>query len=261
MPRYAFKIEYDGQPFAGWQRQRGQMSVQQAFEEAIGGIDDSFPKATAAGRTDSGVHANGQVAHCDLQKDWDPFRLAEALNAHLRPRRISVLKAARVANDFNSRISAIRRRYVYRLVSRRAPLTYQKGLAWQVSYPLDAEKMRAAAGFLLGHHDFTTFRSAHCQSESPVKTLDDFKIEEISLPDGTEFLFTAEARSFMHRQIRSMVGSIERVGAGAWKPDQIRMALDARDRQACGPVAPPQGLYFDQVIYDPDPFRNLGTAT
>ena len=255
MPRFAFKIEYDGRPFAGWQRQKGQMSVQQAFEEALARVDSSSPKATAAGRTDSGVHANGQVAHCDLQREWDPFRLANALNANLRPRPVSVLQAALVTSDFSARISATGRRYVFRLVSRRAPLTHQKGLAWHVPYPLAAEPMKNAARHLLGRHDFTTFRSAHCQAESPVKTLDEFEVEEHSLPDGTEFRFTAFARSFMHRQIRSMVGSLERVGAGAWTSDNIIKALEARDRQACGPVAPPQGLYFDSATYDPDPFE------
>ena len=258
MPRFAFKIEYDGRPFAGWQRQKGQISVQQAFEEALGRIDSGLPKVTAAGRTDSGVHANGQVAHCDLQRDWEPFRLAEALNAHLRPRPVSVLQAVRVANDFNARTSAIGRRYVFRLVSRRAPLTHQKGLAWHVSHTLAAEQMKLASRHLLGKHDFTTFRSAHCQADSPVKTLDEFEVEELSLPEGTEFRFRAVARSFMHRQIRSMVGSLERVGAGAWAPDDILRALEDRDRQACGPVAPPHGLFFDRAFYDPDPFEIPG---
>ncbi|MDE0304430.1 MAG: tRNA pseudouridine(38-40) synthase TruA [Albidovulum sp.] len=258
MPRFAFKIEYDGRPFAGWQRQKGQISVQQAFEEALGKIDMGVPRATAAGRTDSGVHAVGQVAHCDLQKEWEPFRLAEALNAHLRPRRVAVLQATRVANDFNARMSATGRRYVFRLVSRRAPLTYQKGLAWQIPYPLAADPMRIAAKHFLGRHDFTTFRSAHCQADSPVKTLDELEIDELLLSDGIEFRFIAKARSFMHRQIRSMVGSLERVGAGAWAPDDILEALKARDRQACGPVAPPDGLYFDRAFYDPDPFERPG---
>jgi tRNA pseudouridine38-40 synthase len=254
MPRYALKIEYDGGPFAGWQRQLAQPSVQSAVEDAISRIDPDAPGITGAGRTDAGVHATAQVAHCDLRRDWDPFRLTEALNAHLRPAPIAVLAAARVADDFHARFSAIERRYLFRLLQRRAPATHARGLVWQVLHPLDLVPMRHAAAHLIGKHDFTTFRSTFCQANSPVRTLDEITVESISLPYGTEYRFHLRARSFLHNQVRSIVGTLERVGAGAWTPDQVKLALDARDRAACGPVCPPQGLYLTGVGYPDDPF-------
>lgn len=254
MPRYAFRIEYDGAPFAGWQRQADQPSVQGAVEAALARLEAGVPSIAAAGRTDSGVHALGQVAHADLAKDWDPFRLAEALNYHLKPAPVAVAACARVAPDWHARFSATARRYLYRIVRRRAPLVHDRGLAWQVRAPLDAAAMQQAARRLLGHHDFTTFRAAQCQAASPVKTLDRLDVEEHPAPGGSEIRLHVAARSFLHNQVRSFAGSLVRVGSGAWTPDDMSRALAARDRAACGPVAPPQGLYLAEVTYDDAPF-------
>ncbi|RWR12747.1 tRNA pseudouridine(38-40) synthase TruA [Paenirhodobacter populi] len=254
MPRYALKIEYDGAPFAGWQRQAEQPSVQGAIEAALARLEPGPHTIAAAGRTDAGVHATAQVAHADLTRDWDPFRLSEALNYHLKPAPVAILAAARVDDDFHARFSALERRYLFRLIARRAPVTHDRGLVWQVLNPLDANAMRAGAAHLIGHHDFTTFRSSLCQAKSPVKTLDEIRIEEIPLPQGREYRFHLRARSFLHNQVRSIVGTLERVGAGSWAPEDVRAALDARDRAACGPVCPPQGLYLCGVGYAQDPF-------
>ncbi|MFC3060159.1 tRNA pseudouridine(38-40) synthase TruA [Paenirhodobacter populi] len=254
MPRYALKIEYDGAPFAGWQRQAEQPSVQGAIEAALARLEPGPHTIAAAGRTDAGVHATAQVAHADLTRDWDPFRLSEALNYHLKPAPVAILAAARVEDDFHARFSALERRYLFRLIARRAPVTHDRGLVWQVLNPLDADAMRAGAAHLIGHHDFTTFRSSLCQAKSPVKTLDEIRIEEIALPHGREYRFHLRARSFLHNQVRSIVGTLERVGAGSWAPGDVRAALDARDRAACGPVCPPQGLYLCGVGYAQDPF-------
>lgn len=254
MPRYALKIEYHGGPFSGWQRQAGQLSVQEAVETAIRRLQPDAPGIAAAGRTDAGVHATGQVAHCDLAKDWDCFRLTEAINWHLKPQPVAVLAAARVDDAFHARFSATERRYLFRLLARRAPATHDRGLVWQVLNPLDLEAMRAAAAHLVGRHDFTTFRSAMCQSASPVKTLDEIAIEALPVPYGTEYRFRLRARSFLHNQVRSIVGTLERVGAGGWSPAEVQAALLARDRAACGPVCPPQGLYLTRVGYAADPF-------
>lgn len=255
MPRFALKIEYDGGPFAGWQRQSGQASVQAAIETALLRLQADAPGIAAAGRTDAGVHATAQVAHCDLAKDWDPFRLSEALNWHLKPLPVAILAAARVPDDFHARFSAVERRYRFRLLQRRAPATHDRGLVWQVLNPLDAAAMREGAAHLIGRHDFTTFRSALCQASSPVKTLDEIRIEQVDRPHGAEFVFHLRARSFLHNQVRSIVGTLERVGAGAWAPQDVAAALHARDRAACGPVCPPQGLYLCGVGYPDDPFR------
>ena len=254
MPRYALKIEYHGAPFAGWQRQAGQPSVQEAIEAALRRLEPEAPGIAAAGRTDAGVHATGQVAHCDLAKNWDPFRLAEALNWHLKPQPVAILAAARVPDDFHARFSANERRYLFRLLQRRAPATHDKGLVWQVLNPLDIAAMQAGAAHLVGHHDFTTFRSTMCQAASPVKTLDEIGITAHPVPQGTEYRFTLRARSFLHNQVRSIVGTLERVGAGAWQPEDVRAALEAKNRAACGPVCPPQGLYLAGVGYPADPF-------
>jgi len=253
MPRYALLIEYHGAPFSGWQRQSHQPSVQGAVEAALDRLGP-HPGIMAAGRTDAGVHASGQVAHVDLERDWDPFRLSEALNAHLRPHPVAVLRAARVPDSFHARFSAIERRYTFRLVARRAPLALEAGLAWQVRHALDVEAMRAGAAHLVGHHDFTTFRSTICQAKSPVKTLDEIRIETLAIPEGVEFRFHLRARSFLHNQVRSIVGTLERVGAGAWAPERVAAALAARDRAACGPVSPPQGLFLTHVRYPEAPF-------
>ena len=254
MPRFALKIDYDGGPFAGWQRQSGQPSVQEAVEAALRRLEPDAPGIAAAGRTDAGVHATGQVAHVDLARDWDPYRLSEALNWHLKPAPVAVIAAARVPDDFHARFSAIERRYLFRLLVRRAPATHDRGLVWQVLRPLDVRAMREGAAQLVGRHDFTTFRSVQCQSASPVKTLDAIEIDEVPLPHGQEIRFRLRARSFLHNQVRSMVGTLERVGAGAWAPADVGAALAARDRAACGPVAPPQGLYLTGVRYPTDPF-------
>ncbi|MGB5560277.1 MAG: tRNA pseudouridine(38-40) synthase TruA [Paracoccaceae bacterium] len=254
MPRYALKIEYDGSPFAGWQRQKDSPSVQQALEMALRKLEPDVPSIAAAGRTDAGVHAWGQVAHCDMRRDWDPYRLTEAVNFHLKPLPVAVVAVACVGEPFHARFSAIERRYLFRLVVRRAPVVHDRRRVWQTGQALDLNAMRDAAGHLVGRHDFTTFRSSDCQADSPVKTLDELRIEECAYPSGREFRFHLRARSFLHNQVRSLVGTLERVGAGSWAPLDVRTALEARDRTACGPVCPPQGLYLAGVRYDPDPF-------
>jgi tRNA pseudouridine38-40 synthase len=254
MPRFALKIEYHGRPFAGWQRQADQPSVQQTVEAALRRLEPEAPVIAAAGRTDAGVHAAGQVAHCDLHRPWAPFRLMEALNHHLKPAPVAVLAVALVADRFHARFSAVERRYTYRLLARRAPPALEAGLVWHSRQELDGAAMRAGARHLVGRHDFTTFRAALCQAASPVKTLDELEIEEAAVPHGREFYFHFRARSFLHNQVRSIVGTLARVGAGAWEPDRVASALAARDRAACGPVAPPQGLCLTGVGYPQDPF-------
>ena len=254
MPRYALKIEYDGAPFAGWQRQADQPTVQGAVEAALARLEPDVPSIAAAGRTDAGVHALGQVAHCEMTREWDPFRLSEALNHHLKPAPVAILKAVRVADDFHARFSALERQYLFRLVSRRAPVTHARGTVWQVQHPLTLEPMQQAAQYLLGRHDFTTFRASICQAASPVKTLDELRVEAVDIPEGQEFRFHVRARSFLHNQVRSFVGTLERVGAGSWAPGDVKTALEACDRAACGPVCPPQGLYLARVGYPEDPF-------
>ncbi|SDI49776.1 tRNA pseudouridine(38-40) synthase TruA [Lutimaribacter saemankumensis] len=254
MPRYALKIEYDGAPFAGWQWQDDQPSVQGAVEAALRRLEPEVPRIAAAGRTDAGVHALGQVAQCDIARDWEPFRLSEALNYHLKPLPVAITAAARVADDWHARFSATERRYLFRLLTRRAPATHEAGRVWQVKTPLDIDAMRAGAAHLLGHHDFTTFRSTICQAKSPVKTLDEIAITEAPGFNGPEIHFHLRARSFLHNQVRSIVGTLERVGAGSWAPEDVKTALQARDRAACGPVCPPHGLYLAGVGYPDDPF-------
>ena len=255
MPRFALLIDYDGGPFAGWQRQGQDLpSVQGAIETALARLEPGPHTIAAAGRTDAGVHATGQVAHCDLTRNWDPFRLSEALNWHLKPQPVAILTTARVDQDFHARFSAAERRYLYRIIRRRAPLTQDRGRAWHVAGPLDVGAMRAGAAHLLGNHDFTTFRSTLCQAKSPQKTLDEITITEVPCPGGSEIRFALRARSFLHNQVRSIVGTLERVGAGSWTAQDVRAALEARDRAACGPVAPPQGLVLTGVLYPQDPF-------
>ncbi len=254
MPRFAFIVEYDGAPFAGWQRQKDQPSVQGAIEAALARLEPGPHTIAAAGRTDAGVHARGQVAHADLVKDWQPFRLQEALNYHLKPEPVAIVAAARVAEDWHARFSAGERRYLYRVLNRRARPVLEAGQVWHVARPLDLEAMRRGAEHLLGKHDFTTFRSTMCQAASPVKTLDALDIAELETEAGREIRFRLRARSFLHNQVRSFVGTLERVGAGAWAPEDVARALAAKDRAACGPVAPPQGLYLMGVGYPDDPF-------
>ncbi|MDD9720154.1 tRNA pseudouridine(38-40) synthase TruA [Sulfitobacter sp. PR48] len=254
MPRYALKIEYHGAPFVGWQRQTNLSSVQGAIEAALARLEPRTHNIVAAGRTDAGVHALAQVAHCDMADDWDPFRLSEALNYHLKPQPVAILDCKAVPDDFHARFSALERRYLFRILSRRAPAVHSAGLVWQIKHHLDLEAMREAAGILLGKHDFTTFRSTVCQADSPVKTLDHLTIAQVEAPGGVEYHFDVRARSFLHNQVRSFVGSLERVGTGSWQPQDMQKALDARDRAACGPVCPPQGLYLAHVGYPEDPF-------
>jgi tRNA pseudouridine38-40 synthase len=245
MPRYKLTLEYDGTPFVGWQMQENGPSVQARIASAIKAFsgEDVIPRG--AGRTDAGVHARGQVAHMDLAKDWPPWKVRDALNAQLRPDPISVLDCEQAADDFDARFSATARHYLYRIVNRRSPLALDRDRAWQIAHTLDAEAMHKAARVLIGHHDFTTFRSSECQAASPVKTLDRLVVAR----DGEEIRIEAAARSFLHNQVRSMVGSLKLVGEGKWTARDLQAALEARTRGACGPVARPCGLYLVQVDY------------
>ncbi|WP_371229188.1 tRNA pseudouridine(38-40) synthase TruA [Roseovarius sp. 2305UL8-3] len=255
MPRYALKIEYHGAPFVGWQRQAEHPSVQGAIEAALAKLEPREHTIAAAGRTDAGVHARAQVAHCDMTREWTPFRLSEALNYHLKPAPVAILDCARVADDWHARFSATQRHYLFRLLMRRAPATHDEGLVWRVARPLDIDTMREGAKHLIGRHDFTTFRSTICQAASPVKTLSGLDMDMVNGPSGPEIQFRLHARSFLHNQVRSIVGTLEGVGAGSRKPEDVKTALEARDRAACGPVCPPQGLYLAHVDYDDNPFE------
>ncbi len=245
MPRLKLTIEYDGGPFVGWQRQTNGRSVQQAIEEAFVKLTGETVTLRGAGRTDAGVHALAQVAHVDVAGSWTGDKLRDGLNAHLRPEPAAVLRAESVPADFDARFSAIRRHYLYRLLTRRAPPALQRGRVWHVKRRLDAVAMQRAARRLIGTHDFTTFRSVECQAKSPVKTLDALNVV---LRDD-EIAVTATARSFLHNQVRSLVGSLKLVGEGKWNADDLEAALNARDRAACGPVAPAEGLYLIRVDY------------
>ena len=245
MPRFKLILEYDGGTFVGWQRQANGVSVQQALEEAVFAMTGERIVVHGAGRTDAGVHATGQVAHIDLERDWAPFRLSEGLNAHCARRAVAVLSVERVADDFDARHSARGRRYLYRVINRRAPLTLDRGRAWRVKPRLDADAMREAARVLIGRHDFTTFRDVQCQAKSPVRTLDRLDVAR----DGDAITFEVGALSFLHRQVRSMVGSLIDVGTGRWTAGDLKAALDAADRGRCGQVAPAHGLYLTRVDY------------
>lgn len=248
MPRYKLTIEYDGAPFAGWQRQDNAPSVQEELEKAAQKLDQSTVTVQGAGRTDSGVHALGQVAHIDLTKDLAEDKVRDALNYHLKPNPVAVLQAERVSDEFHARFSATQRHYLYRIIDRRVPLTLDRGQVWRVPRALDASAMHKAAQFLVGTHDFTTFRDAQCQAESPVKSIDKVAVARY----GEEVQLTIEARSFLHRQVRSITGSLVEVGFGKWSPQDFKAALDAADRSRCGPVAPPDGLYLTAVDYPAD---------
>jgi tRNA pseudouridine38-40 synthase len=245
MPRYKLLIEYDGGPFAGWQVQARLTTVQGVLAAAVEAFSGEKVSVQGAGRTDAGVHALGQVAHIDLSKDWETDTVRDALTAQLRPHPVAVLAAERVPDDFDARFSARARHYVYRLVNRRADLALDRGRAWRLARPLDAAAMHIAAQGLLGKHDFTTFRAAECQAKSPVKTLDRLDVAR----EGDEIRVFALARSFLHHQVRSMVGSLVLVGEGRWSDKDLAAALAARDRTACGQVAPPDGLYLVKVDY------------
>lgn len=246
MPRYKLTIEYDGSGFSGWQRQENGPSIQQVLEEAVFALTGQTISVHGAGRTDAGVHASGQVAHVDLRRDWSAWRLREAINAHLVGRPIAVLEVEPAVDGFDARRSAIRRDYLYRIVNRRAPLTFERGRAWLVKYALDAGAMHEAAQLLIGRHDFSTFRDSQCQASSPLRTLNRLEVTR----EGDRIEFFVGARSFLHRQVRSMVGSLVEVGSGKWQAADLRAALEAADRSRCGPVAPACGLYLALVEYE-----------
>ena len=245
MPRYKLTIEYDGTEFSGWQRQANGASIQQALEEALLALTGESLAVHGAGRTDAGVHALGQVAHVDLKRDWRGWRLREAINAHLAPQPIAVIEAEPAADDFDARRRAVMRHYLYRIVNRRAPLTLERSRAWHVKRELDVAPMREAARALLGRHDFSTFRDSQCQAKSPVRTLAQLDVARA----GERVEFSVAALSFLHRQVRSMVGSLVEVGLGKWRAADLKAALDAADRGRCGPVAPACGLYLARVDY------------
>jgi len=243
--RFRLTVEYDGRPFMGWQRQAHGPTVQQTIEQAVTLVTGEIATVHAAGRTDAGVHATGMVAHVDIEKSITPFRLMEALNARTRPHPVAILDCGVVPDDWHARFSCVGRRYRYRIAERRAPLALREGQAWRLSPPLDAAAMHEAAQRLVGLHDFTTFRSAHCQSASPVKTLDRLDVTRI---DGGIEVYAA-ARSFLHHQVRSMVGCLSLVGRGKWSADDLTAALNAKERDALGLNAPPDGLYFVEAVY------------
>jgi tRNA pseudouridine38-40 synthase len=245
MPRYKLTLEYDGTPYVGWQAQNNGASIQGALNQAITAFAGERAGVHGAGRTDAGVHALGQVAHVDLGKHWDNDTVRDAVNFHLRPQPIAVLTAEQVASDFEARFSAVKRHYLYRIVNRRADLTLDLNRVWRVPRTLDAAAMHHAAQRLIGRHDFTTFRAAECQAKSPVKTLDRLDV----LRDGDDIRIETSARSFLHSQVRSMVGSLVHVGDGKWSASDLKAALVARDRARCGQVAPPHGLYLVRVEY------------
>lgn len=259
MTRYALTIEFDGTPFQGLQRQAHGPSVQQSIEEALERITGEQPRLFSAGRTDTGVHALAMRSHVDLERPMDPFRLSEALNAHLRPDPIAVLGCEEVGDEWHARFSCIGRRYVYRILNRRAPATLQKDRVWQIVPELDAPAMQRAAQALVGRHDFTTFRSAHCQARDPVKTLDRLDVETSETAAGRMIEIHASARSFLHHQVRSMVGCLKLVGQGTWPEQRMAQALAAKDRGALGLNAPPLGLYFVEAIY-PDEEQAIATG-
>ena len=248
MPRYKLTIEYDGRPFVGWQRQANGQSVQQTLETAFASFCGETPAIHAAGRTDAGVHAKGQVAHVDIARDWRTDVVRDAANAHLLGKSVAIVSAEKVNEGFSARFTALRRHYLYRICNRRAPPTLDRGFVWHIKRRLDADAMHAAAQQLIGKHDFSTFRDAECQANSPLRTLDRLDVSRV----GDEVHVAASALSFLHRQVRSMVGSLEQVGCGKWSADALCAALDARDRARCGPVAPPDGLYLMRVDYPGD---------
>lgn len=245
MPHYKLIVEYDGAPFKGWQRQPEQPTVQGAIEAAVLKCTQESVTIGSAGRTDTGVHATGQVAHLGLEKPWESSKLREALNFHLRPLPISILHVEEAVDEFDARFSAKSRHYRYRIINRRAPLALDAGRAWHVKHELDAKAMHEGAQCLIGHHDFTTFRHVHCQAKSPVKTLDQLDVEQ----QGDTIFITASARSFLHNQVRSLVGCLVFVGDGHWTKADLEKALHAKDRSRCAPVAPAHGLYLYKVSY------------
>ena len=256
MPRYRITIEYDGTTFAGWQLQPRSPSIQGALQEAIFRFSGESVVLKGAGRTDAGVHALGQSAHFELAKEWDPFRVMEAVNFHLKPQPIVVLNCEHAKPDFDARFSATARHYLYRILCRRAPPALDKSRVWWLTVPLDVEAMMTAARYFVGRHDFTTFRASACQAKSPLRTLDRLDVSAA----GEEIRIEASARSFLHNQVRSMVGSLKLVGEGKWAPEDVKRALEARDRTQCGAVAPAAGLYLVRVDYGPAATAAMGLA-
>ena len=248
MPRYKAILEYDGTPFVGWQRQKNGLAVQEVFERALTGLFKENISITGAGRTDSGVHALGQVTHFDAPDKIEPFRMREALNYYLKPHPVAIKDLATVSDEFNARFDAVSRLYRYDILNRAAPPTLQAGRVWHIGRPIDLEVLEESAGYFLGTHDFTTFRAVDCQAKSPIRTIDSVKIEK---SDDLISIYV-RAKSFLHRQVRAMVGSLAKVGTGKRPPDYIRDILAAKDRKACGPSAPPYGLYFAEVRYKDD---------
>ena len=247
--RFKLTLEYDGAPFQGWQRLGEGPSVQAALEDAVEKLTGENSEVVAAGRTDAGVHARGQVAHVDIEKPFEAWKLADALNAHLRPAPISVIAAEQAPSEFHARFDAINRVYLYRIINRRGPLTLEQGQAWRIVHSLDAAAMQGAALRLVGKHDFTTFRDSKCQAKSPIKTLDRCDVVRLGGERGDEIQVWCEARSFLHRQVRSMVGTLAEIGLNKMTADDIAAALAAKDRARCGPVAPADGLYLMRVDY------------
>ena len=251
MPRYKLTIEYDGTGLVGWQRQTNGLSVQEILETACARMTGAAVYVQGAGRTDARVHATGQTAHIDLPAPYPPDRIRGALNFHVRPHAVSVLQVEAVPDAFNARLSATRRRYLYRILNRRAPPALERNHVWFLALPLDADAMASGALHLVGHHDFTSFRASECQATSPMKTLDRLAVERV----GEEIRIVAEARSFLHHQVRNMVGTLKLVGSGQWQPEDVGAALAARNRNAAGPTAPPEGLCLTEVGYEPLPPR------
>jgi tRNA pseudouridine38-40 synthase len=245
MPRYKLVIDYDGRPFVGWQRQDNGPSIQAVIERAVKAFSGETVTIGGAGRTDAGVHATGQVAHVDLAREWPESTIYGALNFHCQPDPVAILSVAKMHEGFDARFSAIRRHYRFRIANRLPPLTHERGLAWHVKKPLDASAMHEAAQAFVGHHDFTTFRHSRCQAKSPWKTLEAFSVRR----EGEIVIAECSSRSFLHNQVRSMVGTLRLVGEGRWSAADVANALAACDREACGPVAPPDGLYLTQVDY------------
>lgn len=250
MQKFKIQVEYDGRPFVGWQRQKEHLSVQQVIEDAITRFSGETVVLYGSGRTDAGVHGIGQIAHFSLEKEMTPDAVMGALNYHMKPHPVSIIRCAYASDSFHARFDAIKRHYIYKILNRRARLTFQKGLVWQVKQPLDVEAMQTGANYLIGKHDFTTFRHINCQAESPVKTIDYITVERVEGSD--EIHIKAGARSFLHHQIRSITGTLAFVGQGKWQPVDVKRALEACDRAALPLNAPPDGLYFRQIDYAED---------
>ncbi len=253
MMRYKLTIEYQGTNYYGWQKQPNLPTIQGEIEKAIKAFSGQSAEITTAGRTDAGVHARGQIAHVDLhdfKRTMEPFEIAKAINAHLRPQPISILNVENVADDFNARFDAQNKLYIYRIINRQAFLTFDKDLAWHIKRPLDVHMMHQAAQFILGKHDFSTFRDSECQAKNPIRTLERLDVQSFQTFNGVqEILIEAEAQSFLHHMVRNIVGTLSLVGEGKWKPEDIIRALQAKDRKAGGPTAPPDGLYLVRIDY------------